>query len=255
MKTIIVGFRDQQGLSKPEIVCGPEVDPLEQAEVIDDAKRLHRFPSEFQRVEQYALGEAVDIAIFISDEAATAAQNNDKRRRQLEKEQREKDAAQTRAQSNLILANKTFSDFVKKRNLAIAAVAAQNNLLSAALSDKDRAKVIEKIKELKPAVDQSIAEFAVVLVARDIIKNPKATAADIAGALNLLKDPAKAAAAKAALEKADTDRLAAEQKAALDKIEAERVAALKAETERLAAEKTEADRIAAEKAAGAPPAA
>lgn len=228
MKTIIVGYTDREGLSAPEIICGPEVPPGDQAEGMSAAKRLHKFPSGIQRVEMYALGEAVETAIFISDATATAVQNNDKRNRQLEREQRERNAVQSRAEANLIQANKVFTIFSQKRNNAIAAVAAQKNKLSAALSDKDRNAVVNKIAELQPLADRAILEFKTVLAARDVIKDKDSAPEDVAAAIEILKDPVKwtqktladAAAAEKALqektanEKAAAEKLAAEQLAA-----------------------------------------
>lgn len=51
MRSIIVGFADDRGRAEPKIVCGPEVPDAKQAALIADAKRNHKFPKGFARLE------------------------------------------------------------------------------------------------------------------------------------------------------------------------------------------------------------
>jgi hypothetical protein len=192
MKTILVGYTDRNALSAPEILCGPETPVAEQAKIMDSAKRLHEFPPQIARLEQYVLGDPTDISIFISDETANACQGMDAERQKKAKADREQLAARQLGEANLVVANKAFTAAAQKRNKAIAEIAAQKNLLSAAIPDKDRAGVVAKIDKLQPAVDQANAEFKIVMAAREVIKNPKSEPAQTAAALEQIKNPAKA---------------------------------------------------------------
>jgi hypothetical protein len=176
MKTIIVGYTDRGALSAPKVICGPEVSVAAQADVMQNAKRLHKFPEGLARVEQYLFSDPIDTAIFIDEDTANACQNIDARRKQVEKQGREKVAQQQKAESALVNANKVLTAAAVKRNLAIADIATQRNLLANNPSDKDRAAIIAKIEKLQPAVEQSVLEFKAALASRDAIRNPEKAA-------------------------------------------------------------------------------
>jgi hypothetical protein len=223
MKTFIIGYSDRGALSAAQIVCDLESPAGEQAEVMDRASRLHAFPKGILRLEQYAIDEPIETAIFISDETAAACQDRDAERRKQEKIAQQKRAEQQKAEANLITANKAFTLAAQNRNAAIAAVAAQKNVLANQPGDE---KALKEIAKLQPIADRAIAEFKVILELRDIIKNPKSTPEDFAAAVKLISDPAKAldlknksladakaandAAAKAIADKAAADKGAAD---------------------------------------------
>lgn len=70
MKTIVVGFEDEQGRGEPAVIHGPEVPDAEQWKTFLDAKREHIFPEGMKRLE-IARVESFETAIFVS---ATAGQ-------------------------------------------------------------------------------------------------------------------------------------------------------------------------------------
>lgn len=66
MKSIVVGYADEAGRSEPKVLCGPEVSDAQQAKVLHDAKRKHRFPKGIARVEWAFFDPArTEIAIRI----------------------------------------------------------------------------------------------------------------------------------------------------------------------------------------------
>lgn len=197
MKTLIVGYSDRNALSAAQIICGLESSVDEQAEILDNAQRLHEFPEGILRLEQYVIDEPIQTAIFISEETAKACQDRDAERRKQEKAEAEKRAARQKAEADIITANKAFTTAAEKRNKAIAAVAAQKNILANVPGD---AKALKKIEELQPAADRAIAEFQIVLDLRNIIKNPKSAPEDIAAAAKVIADPAKALDQKTKVE-------------------------------------------------------
>jgi hypothetical protein len=198
MKTIIVGYTDRAALSAPEIICGPETPAEEQAKVMESAVRLHEFPEHISRVEQYLMGEPIQIAIFIDDATAAAAQDIDGKQRKAAEVERARLQERQNAQKSLVVANKAFNSAASKRNSAIAAIAEQKNRLVSAIGEKDKSDILAKIAKLQPAADQATAEFNIVRELRDIVKNPKSSPDDIAAAMKLIADPAKALALKAA---------------------------------------------------------
>lgn len=189
MKTLIIGYSDRAGLSAAQIVCGLEVSALEQANLIDVARRMQAFPPGIQRLEQYLIDQPIAAAIFISEETAKACQDREAARKKAEKEAQQKRAAQQKAEADVITANKTLTAAAKKRNAAIAAVAVQKANLANKPGDD---KILAKIKELQSAADASISEFQVVLELRNIIKDPKSKPEDVAAAVKLIADPSKA---------------------------------------------------------------
>jgi len=199
MKTLIIGFSDRNALGEAKIVCGLEVSPADQAVVMDKALRLHEFPKGILRLEQYVIDQPIDTAIFISEETAKACQNREADRRRVQKQEQEERAAREKLTSNIVLANKAFTAAAAKRNAAIAAVAAQKNILANVPGDE---KALKKIEELQPTVDRATAEFQVVLELRNLIKNPKSTPEDVAAAVKLISDPAKALEAESKAEQA-----------------------------------------------------
>lgn len=207
MKTFIIGYSDRAGLGAAQIVCGLEVSALEQAQVMDKAKRLQQFPEGILRLEQYLIDQPIEAAIFISEETTKACQDRDAGRKKAEKEAQAKRAAQQKAEEDIITANKAFTAAQKKRNAAIAAVAVQKGILANKPGDE---KVLAKIQELQAAADRANAEFQTVLELRNVIKNPKSEPQDVATAMKLIANPAmalelntKAAADKAAAEAAN----------------------------------------------------
>ena len=210
MKTLIVGYSDRSALSAAQIICGLESSVDEQAEILDQAQRLHKFPDGVLRLEQYLIDEPIQTAIFISEETAKSCQDREAARRKAEKAEAEKRAARQKAEADIITANKAFTAAAEKRNKAIAAVAAQKSILANLPGDE---KALKKITELQPAADRAIAEFQTVLELRNLIKNPKSAPEDIAAAVKLLADPAKALDQKL---KVEADTKAAAEKAAAE---------------------------------------
>jgi hypothetical protein len=74
---IIMGFADERGESKPRLVSGLEVESADQIDVLDRAKRLHRFPEGVKSLKQYAVTE-IDCAVFISDSVGDAIEKAEK---------------------------------------------------------------------------------------------------------------------------------------------------------------------------------
>jgi hypothetical protein len=69
MKSIVVGFSDEAGRSKPTVVCGPEVSDLAQAAIFAAAKRNQKFPKGVTRLEfAFIDGERTNVAIRIGSE-------------------------------------------------------------------------------------------------------------------------------------------------------------------------------------------
>jgi hypothetical protein len=109
MKTIILGYSDEAGASTPQLVCGPEVAPVEQINLFGRAKQLHRFPKGLKRLE-FVPCEAAEVAIFISEnvgdhlEAAQKAQTEAAAKLAVEKKAQQENAgkivaAQAKVQS------------------------------------------------------------------------------------------------------------------------------------------------------------
>jgi hypothetical protein len=69
MKSIVVGYSDEAGRSKPTLVCGPEISDLAQAAIFAAAKRNRRFPKGVARLEfAFIDGERTNVAIRIGSE-------------------------------------------------------------------------------------------------------------------------------------------------------------------------------------------
>ena len=63
--TIIVGWKTENGDGAAMTVAGLDSSPQEQAELMDAAGRLHRYPKGVKRLVQYRV-EPVQTAIFIA---------------------------------------------------------------------------------------------------------------------------------------------------------------------------------------------
>lgn len=189
MKTIILATSDAEGRGALKVLATPDVDAQEQNKIMDAADR-HEFPKGVQWIGQFQVGDQpVRQEAFVSDEVAELKQKAHARvLREHNKRVAENDDARARAE-NIRFANKTFNDHARQRNDALAAVAAQRNLLAANLSAADKEKAHEKIKELEPKAKAAQDVFNVVLAARNVVLNPKSAPEAVADALEILKSP------------------------------------------------------------------
>lgn len=212
MKTIILGWTTRDPVGAPQLIAGIEADALEQAEIMDAADR-HEFPKGIQFIAQYSLGDnALRQAQFISDEVAEYKQARHKKALKLEADDRARVRQENEQAARISAANKALTAAADKRNKALADVAAQKNLLSAALSGGEKEGITKKIGPLQQAAETAVKEFQVVLDLANLVKNPKSDPKDVAAAMELLKSPAAAlkrqADAAAAAEKAAAEKAA-----------------------------------------------
>lgn len=72
MKSIVVGYPDKDGRSKPKVICGPEISDADQARVFFAAKRNGQFPKGIARME-YAFVDELRTVIAIRSQASASA--------------------------------------------------------------------------------------------------------------------------------------------------------------------------------------
>ena len=187
MKTIVIGYKDAAGLTKPIVLAAPDVDSQEQFSGMSDAQNRHEFPKGIQRMELFVLDEPAQVAQFISDEVANfAQQSDDKRITQVEKDRAQAKLERDSA-DNIKKVNQMFGAAASARNVAISAVAAQRNIIaseSVSAADKEKAQAkIDGENGLQFKADAAAAAFKKVLDARAILLNPKSTPDEKTGAL------------------------------------------------------------------------
>lgn len=196
-KTLILGYPDSDRLGAPVVVAGTEVSVEAQEAILADARERHEFPKDIKAVEQYVLDRPIAVCTFISDKVKEYHQQSDAKRQTALKEAKAQAQAVSNLEESKRAANKAVTKAADKRNRAIAAQAAPENLLkTAGVPEGDKAKLIKQLESLKPLTAQASAEFDAVLSAANVIKNPKSTPEEITAAQAVIADPAKAVSSK-----------------------------------------------------------
>ncbi len=87
MRTIIIGYRDEQGGSQPSLICGPHVESADQSRVIEDAANRQRFPKGIKRLEYFTIpDEPAQIAIFLGADVGAAIEAAEERNARAEEQ-------------------------------------------------------------------------------------------------------------------------------------------------------------------------
>ena len=113
--TIILGYADERAENKPKLICGPEADPIDGINILDRAKRLHRFPEGIKHLRACRI-EEYDCAIFIGTNVGDALEAADKAQIESAKKQAAIDTARNEASGKIAAAEKRVADTARERN-------------------------------------------------------------------------------------------------------------------------------------------
>ena len=166
MKTIIIGWEDERG-SKSETIVSSGTS-AEQADILNSAKRNHKFPKGIKKLTMFRLEEAesaVFVASNVGDALAAAQKDNAEKLAKAEKLQQEQDkriavinAASSKVQATAKARNALMGDLHKAKSVL-------NNLTATpeALRSKDySAKIKESaalVSTLEDGVSKATAEY------------------------------------------------------------------------------------------------
>lgn len=114
-KTIILGYADERGLTKPKLICGPSVPQAQQIEVLETAKRLHQFPKEMKRLEFCIVSEG-EVAIYGGADVAAHLASVEEALQKAAAVKAEAVKAQTAAQQKVAAAFQKVKATAKARN-------------------------------------------------------------------------------------------------------------------------------------------
>ena len=92
--TVIIGWADTDGQGASKVLAGLDISPNEQAEIMDKASRLHKFPDGVKHLAQCRV-EVVQRAIFISSNIGERIEA-DQKAAQAEQKKRDEAAAEVK---------------------------------------------------------------------------------------------------------------------------------------------------------------
>ncbi len=166
MKTIIIGWEDERG-SKSETIVSSGTS-AEQADILNSAKRNHKFPKGIKKLTMFRLEEAesaVFVASNVGDALAEAQKSNADKLAKAEKLQQEQDkriaiinAANSKVQATAKARNALMGDLHKAK-------ATLNNLgaTNEALRSKDHPSKVKEsaslISDLEKKVSEATADY------------------------------------------------------------------------------------------------
>lgn len=183
MRTIIKGYTDSEGLSGETTVADVGVNEVEKYNIMETARRTDVFPKGIKRLRMYRVEDhPIDEVAFISEEVSRYKQSTQETRQKEAEAQRLVVKQALNKNDNLAAARRIFDAAARKRNEAIAALAAKKNILSSNINknsgdllEKDRPAIIASIEKLQPLADAATRDFETILAAFNVVKNPNST--------------------------------------------------------------------------------
>jgi len=178
MRTLILGWADENGNGKPVLVAAPHLDPVEQIEIMDKASRLQKFPKDISRLEYFTIpDEPAQIAIHLGTAVGEAIAAAEARRDKQEKQNSKAAVAITETANAIAAAEQKVKHTARIRNELMGKLNhAQTHLRNHDLTSEnlrnpnwaknvaDLKKVVfgdpkEKVTGLEDQVKQAISDY------------------------------------------------------------------------------------------------
>jgi hypothetical protein len=145
----LLGFKDVNGLSKPDIIFGPGNDEKVFAALATAADK-HIFPAGYKRIALVGWDAPIQELAYISEEVAASSQKTFKAQLAVQEKARERERVNRDLQKNFTAASKIFQAASTKRNLAISKLSSAEALLATpTLPEKDRDAQIKAVEKAR----------------------------------------------------------------------------------------------------------